>query len=124
MDFHLDALLNFPHITIESCIQQEQGVLLKLRCLNEQSDCPDCPSHEVHQNRPRFEIYLYLVNLSNSKCLVANFIALSYFTERLSFIDWERRIQRYEEYLYQQVQSSNIEQVSRTENLSWDQVHF
>ena len=30
--------------------------------------------------------------------------------------------ERYEEYIYQRVQSTNIEQVSREEKLSWDQV--
>ena len=30
--------------------------------------------------------------------------------------------ERYEDYIYQKVQSTNIEQVSREEELSWDQV--
>ena len=35
-----------------------------------------------------------------------------YFTERLTFADWERRYtQRYEEYIYERVQSTSIEQV-------------
>lgn len=46
-----------------------------------------------------------------------------YFTEHLTFADWERRYtQRYEDYIYQRVQSTSIEQVSREERLSWDQV--
>ncbi|WNN92127.1 helix-turn-helix domain-containing protein [Gloeocapsopsis dulcis] len=46
-----------------------------------------------------------------------------YFTEHLTFVDWERRyIQRYEDYIYQRVQSTSIKQVSREEELSWDQV--
>lgn len=31
MDYHLDALLNLPNLTVESCTQQEQQVFLKLR---------------------------------------------------------------------------------------------
>ena len=42
---------------------------------------------------------------------------------RLTFVDWERRYtQRYEEYIYQRVQNTSMEQVSREEGLSWDQV--
>ena len=29
MDFHLDTLLNFPNVTIESCLQQSNEVYLK-----------------------------------------------------------------------------------------------
>jgi len=129
MDVHLDALLNLPYITVESCIQQEQGVLLKLRCLNEQSDYPHCqhPSHEIHQNRPGLirdlSVFGQLTQLQvpRRQCYCGN--CQRYFTECLSFVDWERRhTQRYEEHLDQQVQSSSMEQVSRMENLSWDQV--
>ena len=93
MDFHLDALLNFPHITIESCIQQEQGVLLKLRCLNEQSDCPDCqhPSREVHQNRPvqirDLPVFGQSVQLQVPRRQFYCSHCQRYFTERLSFLD-------------------------------------
>ena len=46
-----------------------------------------------------------------------------HFTEKLPFVDWERRYtQRYEEYVYQRVQSASVEQVSRDEYLSWDQI--
>ena len=46
-----------------------------------------------------------------------------YFTERLEFVDWERRYtQRYEENIYLKIQSSSIEQVSREEGLSFDKV--
>jgi transposase len=46
-----------------------------------------------------------------------------HFTEKLPFVDLERRYtQRYEEYLYQRAQSTSFEQISRDECLSWDQV--
>jgi len=39
-------------------------------------------------------------------------------------VDWERcYTQRYEAYIYQRVQASNIEQVRQEEGLSWDQVN-
>ena len=45
-----------------------------------------------------------------------------YFTG-LTIADWERRYtQRYEDYVYQRIQSTSIEQVSREEELSWHQV--
>jgi hypothetical protein len=41
----------------------------------------------------------------------------------LIFVDWERRYtQRYEEYIFEKVKATNIEQISREENLSWAQV--
>jgi hypothetical protein len=40
MNFHLDALLNFPHVTVESCTQQSNELYLKLRLLNEEASCP------------------------------------------------------------------------------------
>ena len=129
MDFHLDALLNLPYITVESCLQQEQGVLLKLRCLNERSECPHCqqPSDEVHQNRPvlirDLSVFGQLTYLQIPRRQFYCRPCQRYFTERFTFVDWERRYtQRYEEHIYRQVQSSSIEQVSRTEALSWDQV--
>jgi hypothetical protein len=46
-----------------------------------------------------------------------------YFTESLSFVDEGRTYtRRYEEYIYQQVQQSSIEQVSRIEHLTYDRV--
>ncbi|MCG8363358.1 MAG: hypothetical protein MJA27_08515 [Pseudanabaenales cyanobacterium] len=46
-----------------------------------------------------------------------------YFTEVLSFADKGRRyIQRYEVSIYQQVQLSSIEQVSRVEGLSFHRI--
>ena len=46
-----------------------------------------------------------------------------YRTERLEFIDWERRhTQRYEKHVYQQVKSSCIAQVSREEKLSESEI--
>jgi transposase len=46
-----------------------------------------------------------------------------HFTEKLPFVDLERRYtQRYEEYVYQRAPSTSFEQISRDECLSWDQV--
>jgi transposase len=54
MDFHLDTLLNFPNVTVQSCVQQSNEVYLKLHFLNEEASCPHCDklSKELHQERP------------------------------------------------------------------------
>lgn len=46
-----------------------------------------------------------------------------YFTERLPYVELGRQYtRRYEAYVYQQVQVSTIEQVSRAEGLTYDRV--
>ena len=143
MDYYLDALLNLPSLTVESCTQEGQHVFLKLRFLNETSDCPHCqnPSDKLHQTRPvlirdlpisegvsageaspaeppRQSVYLHLPRRQFYCSLCQR-----YFTERFSFVDWERRYTtRYENAIYQRVQTTSIEQVSREEDLSLDQV--
>jgi transposase len=129
MDFHLDALLNLPNLTVESCTQEKQQAFLKLRFLDEKGNCPHCQnqSEQLHQNRPVLirdlpisgqAVYLHIPR-RQFYCSVCQ----RYFTERLSFVDWERRYtQRYETAIYQRIQTTSIEQVSREEELSWDQV--
>jgi transposase len=129
MDLYLDRLLNLPDITIESCHQNEKNMVLKVDILREESECPHCKtsSHDVNQNNSILirdlsisgqHIYL---EIPRRQFYCAN--CQKYFTERLSFVDWERRYtQRYEDYIYHRVQVSTVEQVKREENLSWDQV--
>ena len=129
MDYHLDALLNLPNLTVESCTQEGQQVFLKLRLLNEASNCSHCQnfSDQLHQNRPvlirDLPTFGKLVYLHLPRRQFYCSCCQKYFTERLSFVDWERRYtQRYENAIYQRVQTTSIEQVSREEDLSWDQV--
>jgi transposase len=129
MDFHLDALLNLPDLTVENCSQEQQEVFLKLRFLKEASECPHCQklSDRLHQNRPvlirDLPIFGRAVHLHVPRRQFYCSHCQRYFTERLSFVDWERRYtQRYESALYRRVQVTSIEQVSREEDLSWDQV--
>ncbi len=111
MDFYLDTLLNLPNLTVESCTQSEQQVFLKLRFLNETSDCPHCqnPSDKLHQNRPVLIRDLPIcegvsageaspaepprraVQLNLPRRQFYCSFCQRYFTERLSFVDWERR---------------------------------
>ncbi|MEG5170552.1 transposase family protein, partial [Microcoleus sp. B3-D7] len=53
MDFHLDGLLNLPHITIERCIKNDRKTILKVGFLTDYATCPHCQksTDEVHQIR-------------------------------------------------------------------------
>ena len=128
MDFHLDILLNLPNVTVESCIYQDDEVNLILRFLTEGSCCPHCGSYteELHQNRPilirDLPIFGRIVYLKVPRRQFYCGNCQRYFTEKLEFVDWERRYtQRYEENIYQRIKSSSIEQVSREERLSSEQ---
>jgi transposase len=129
MDIYLDSLLNLPNTTVESCKQEEDKITLKLRFLHNRSNCPHCnmASNELKQNRPMLirdlAVFGKVVYLDTPRRQFYCHQCQKYFTEILPFADWERRYtQRYEEYVYQRVQNTSIEQVSRDEFLSWDQV--
>jgi transposase len=129
MDFNLETLLNLPFTTIESCQIQDNTVTLILGLLNEQCNCSYCqtPSEEMKRNRPSLirdlpvfgqPVYLKVPRRQFycKKCQ-------RYFTEKLSFVDWERRYtQRYESDIFERIKATSIEQISREEELSWAQV--
>jgi len=125
----LDTLLGLPDVTVESCFQELGEVFLKLAFLKDFSTCPHCGacSDELHQTR-----YSLLRDLAvfgkptHLKIPRRQFYCQhcqSYFTEPLSFMESGRRYtKRYEEYIYQQVKLTTIEQVSRAEGLMFDRV--
>lgn len=130
MDLYLDRLLNLPGITIEMCQQAEKNMVLKVGILGENSTCPHCTNSgaDINQNNPILIRYLSIsgqhiyLEIPRRQSYCKN--CRKYFTERLSFVDWERRYtQRYKDYIYHRVQVSTIEQVKPEEDLSWDQVH-
>jgi transposase len=120
MDFHLDTLLNFPNVTVESCTQQSNEVYLKLRLLNEDASCPHCEQLILMRDLSIFGQATYLkVPRRQFYCHACQ----RYFTESLSFADEGRHYtRRYEEHVYRQVQFSSIEQVSRVEGLSFERI--
>lgn len=129
MDIHLDTLLKLPNATVESCTQQDNEAYLKLRLLNEEARCPQCEqlSSELHQNRPILIRDLSIFGQATYlKVPCRQFYCRHcqcYFTESLTFMDEGRQYtRRYEEHIYQQVQLSSIEQVSRVERLSFDRI--
>lgn len=129
MDFHLDTLLKFPNVTVESCTQELNGVYLKLRFLSEEASCPHCGklSEELHQNRPilmrDLSIFGQVTYLKVPRRQFYCRDCQRYFTESLSFVDEGRQYtRRYEEHIYQQVQLSSIEQVGRVEGLTFERI--
>lgn len=129
MSSPLDSLLNLPGITIESCLHVEEYVCLHVRILAEEIQCPHCKNYTpyLHQIRsilvrdlPTFGKPVYLkVPRRQFYCRKCQ----KYSTEKLKFIDWRRlHTQRYEKSIYYRVQSSSIEQISREEDLSTEEI--
>ena len=128
MDFHLDGLLNLPHITIEKCIKNDRKNL-KVGFLTDYATCPHCQksTDELHQIRTilirdlPISGQLIEVEIPRRQYYCKN--CQKYFTEQLCFVDVGRRYtQRYEEYIYHRVQVTTVSQVKREEELSWDQI--
>ena len=125
-------MLNFPNKTVEQCIQESGDVSLTLRLLNDTADCPNCgqSSGELHQSRPALlrdlSIFGQATHLKISRRQFYCRPCQRYFTESLPYLPYVDKGRqytcRYEEYIYQQVQLTTIEQVSRVEGLTYDRV--
>ena len=129
MDFHLDGLLNLPHITIERCIKNDRKTILKVGFLTDYATCPHCQksTDELHQIRTilirDLPISGQLIELEIPRRQYYCKNCQKYFTEQLCFFDEGRRYtQRYEEYIYHRVQVTTVSQVKREEELSWEQI--
>jgi transposase len=129
MDFHLDSLLNLPNVTVFTTYRKENFIVLKLELLNQGINCYFCLNYTdvVRQNRPILVrelsicgqgVYLqvprrqfYCAHCQKSP------------TERLSFVEIRRNYtMRYEEFIYEKVKELTVEQVSKNEQLSPEQV--
>lgn len=129
MSFHLDYLLDLPGVRVETCIEVEGTISLRLGILANGMSCPHCEKYteELHQNRPIIvrdlptfgrAVYLQVPRRQFYCCECQR-----YSTERLEFCDWKRRhTQRYETNIYERIQQSNMEQIGREEGLSYDEV--
>lgn len=129
MDIHLDTLLNFPDVTVESCTQELGNVFLKLHFLKDSADCPHChqSSDDLHQTRSillrDLSIFGQATYLKVPRRQFYCRRCKSHFTEVLSFMEPGRQYtRRYEDYIYQQVKCSSIQQVARSEDLTFDRV--
>ncbi|NET53965.1 MAG: transposase family protein [Merismopedia sp. SIO2A8] len=129
MSVHLDDLLDLPNVRVESYTQIEGSVTLKIVMCSESMVCPHCGSSidELHQNRPILVRDLSIFGRPTYLHLPRRQFYCSecqrYSTERLDFVDQKRRhTQRYEEDIYQRVQSYNMEQIGREEGLKYDEI--
>jgi transposase len=54
MDFHLDALLNLPNVTVFSYASELDFIILNLQLISDVIDCPNCHHYTdtLHQVRP------------------------------------------------------------------------
>lgn len=124
MDIYLDTLLHLPYMTVESCREVDGTALLKLKCLNETIQCPHCGAtlERINQTEvvlvrdlPVFGKPVYLqVPHRQFHCLSCQ----KFCTESFDFVSWRHHYtQRYERAIYQQVNQSSLEEVSRVEGL-------
>ena len=130
MLFFLENLLKLPKVSIRNVVQEGTEVFLILSCQEEEVKCNYCGrlTDELHQTNnilvrdlPISGQIVYLkVPRRKFYCKQCQ----RYFTENLEFMEARRKYTvRYEEYIYERVNVSSVEQVKREECLSWDQVH-
>jgi transposase len=129
MDFHLDALLNLPNVTVWTTERKEGLIILKLEFLNEGIHCPHCQNYTAHLHQTRSILVRDLSIFGQSVYLQ---VPRRQFycqeckkspTERLSFMEMKRNYTiRYEQYIYEKVKELTVEQVSKNEQLSPEQV--
>lgn len=129
MDFHLDALLKLPNVTVFTYRQEAEVIILKLNLLNEGISCPHCQTYtdELNQNRPIMvkdlaicgqPVYLQVPRRQFYCCSCGK-----YSTERLDWMEMGRNYtKRYETYIYEKVKELTVEQVSRSEGISPEEV--
>lgn len=124
MDIYLDTLIHLPYITVDGCREVDGTVFLKLQCLNDTIECPECGARldRINQTEevlirdlPVFGKPVYLqVPRRQFHCLVCQ----KFRTERLEFVTWRHhQTRRYEQAIYEQVKQSSLEEVSRREGL-------
>jgi transposase len=129
MESPFDCLLNLPGVTVVGCSQVEGCICFHLKMLAREMDCPHCgkATKELHQVRPilvrdlpSFGQPVYLkVPRRNFYCRACQ----KYVTERVEFLNWRRQYtRRYEENIYQRVLHNSVEQISREEGLTYEQI--
>lgn len=129
MESPFDCLLNLPGVTVVGRSQVEGCICFHLKMLAREMDCPHCgkATKELHQVRPilvrdlpSFGQPVYLkVPRRNFYCRACQ----KYVTERVEFLNWRRQYtRRYEENIYQRVLHNSVEQISREEGLTYEQI--
>jgi transposase len=125
----ISQLLNLQGATVQGCSEVEGFICIHLEITASGASCPHCGkySEELHQDRP---VLIRDLPTFGQKVLLKvprrQFYCHScqgYFTEQLEFLNPHRHhTKRYEENIYHRICSSTIEQISRDENLSTDEI--
>jgi transposase len=125
MDWHLDRLLKLANITVVKVQEIEDFVCLSVESVNEGIICPHCGDYteEIHQTRevlvrdlPICGRGLYL-KVSRRQFLCGH--CGRYTTEKLEELIFKRHhTRRYEEYIYERVVATTVQQVCREEQLN------
>jgi transposase len=129
MDFHLNSLLNLPNTTVFTCYKEVGFIFIHLQLNNEGINCHNCQNYTeiVHQishilirdlSITGAGVYL---KVPRRKFYCNN--CQKYPTEQLVWVENRQRFtQRYQEYIYERVKESSCDRVSRSEDLSRDQI--
>lgn len=130
MNLFLDELINLPKVRVRNICKESTETFLILECTEEEVVCPHCgeKTDELNQTRTKIvrdlPIAGQIVYLQIPKRQFYCKNCQRYFTEELGFAKGGRRFtNRYEEYIYERVKVSSVEQVRKEEDLSWDQVN-
>jgi transposase len=125
----LEKLLNLPGSTVIGYQLIEGYICLHLQLLSQGMNCSHCQRYteQLHQTTfllvrdlPTFGQPVYLkVPRRRFYCRRCQ----KYVTEKLEFIGWRRvYTRRYEQHIYQRVIHSSVEQISREEELSAEEI--
>ena len=125
----ISQLLNLQGATVKGCSEVEGFICIHLEITASGAGCPHCGkySEELHQDRPilikDLPTFGQKVLLKVPRRQFYCHACQGFFTEQLEFLNPHRhQTKRYEENIYQRICSSTIEQISREENLSADEI--
>lgn len=130
MNFLIEDLVDLPKVWVKNVVREGQVVFLILGFKNDEVVCVHCGRKTDELNQTRTVIVRDLpisgqpVYLKIPRRQFYCKHCQKYLTEDLDFVEPGRRFtKRYEEYIYERVIASSVEQVRREEDLSWDQVN-
>jgi transposase len=125
----ISQLLNLPGVTVQGCSEVEGFICIHLEMTSSGACCPHCGKYSEERHRERRILIRDLPTFGQKVLLKVprrQFYCYScqcYFTEELEFLNPHRHhTKRYEENIYQRICSSTIEQISREENVSRDEI--
>ena len=125
----ISRLLNLPGAAVQGYAEVEGFICIYLEITASGACCPHCGrcSEELHQDRPilirDLPAFGQEILLKVPRRQFYCHFCQRYFTEQLEFLNFNRHhTKRYEENIFQRICSSTIEQISREEHLSADEI--